>query len=136
MSLEVAWKPSFPSTPPRLPHRLTNVRTRTHSTKQVVVAPVGRAFDAVREDPALWRRLFHPDAKHPSPAGTFLATSVLLSTVQGRTDAEELRGRGAAVATWQKMNGRPDGGFGNQAGEITDEVETKLLDAAKTALQR
>ena len=60
------------------------------------VARVGDAFLAVRrEDPDLWRALFHTDDFHLSPSGTYLEASVLHATLFGEPPPQAAADAGA-----------------------------------------
>jgi hypothetical protein len=77
------------------------------SGRPVLIAPAGLAFQAVYQhdvdagsDPAapgsLFASLYGTDAKHPSPAGTFLTACVMVATIEG-VDATTLAGTVAGL---------------------------------------
>jgi hypothetical protein len=69
---------------PEMTEGLAEAYTVAGNANDVLVIPAGLAFARVRKlQPEL--NLYAPDKRHPSPAGTYLATCVTLAALTGRS---------------------------------------------------
>jgi hypothetical protein len=69
---------------PEMTEQLAEAYTTAGNNNDVLVIPAGLAFARVRKlQPEL--NLYAPDRRHPSPAGTYLATCVTYAALTGRT---------------------------------------------------
>jgi hypothetical protein len=69
---------------PEMTEGLAEAYTIAGNANNALVIPAGLAFARVRKlQPEL--NLYAPDKRHPSPAGTYLATCVTLAALTGRS---------------------------------------------------